>query len=141
MRDLSVICAQAICCGCESCLHTLHATFSVFLLSRTFLASILNGRSSGFVSWLAVACSSWVDASRGSTKRSWVMPEGYDEFPSVHDGNVMVSRYLDCSIILYAHGSHANRSPEAPKPSPSFPHSENIPRQARTISSPLDLIL
>ena len=86
--------------------------FSVSLLSRTFLASILNGRPSGFVSWLAVVCSSWVDASRGSTKRSWVMPEGHDGFASVHAGNVMVSRYLDCSKIVYVRGSHANRSPE-----------------------------
>ena len=109
-----------------SSLHTI-CHCSMPLSSRTFLASVLNGRSSGFVSWLAVVCSSWVDASRGSTKRSWVMPEGYDEFPSVHAGNLMVSRYPGCTKIPYVYGSHANRSPEAPNhlnraQAPSFPY-------------------
>ena len=64
------------------------------------MTSVLNGRPDGFVSWFAVVCGSWVDTSRGSTRRSWVVPEGHDAYPSVYAGNVMAARYLACSTIL-----------------------------------------
>ena len=64
------------------------------------MTSVLNGKPDGFISWFAVVCGSWVDTSRASTRRSWVLPEGYDAYPSVHAGNLMAARYLACTIIF-----------------------------------------
>ena len=62
------------------------------LSSRTFIASVLNGKETGFVDWYGILCSSWVAASRGTTGRSWVLATGRVEYRSVHGGNVMAAR-------------------------------------------------
>ena len=60
--------------------------------SRTFLATVLMGRRSGFVDWYGVLCSSWVSVSRGSTGRTYCNAEGNTELRSVKEGNVMAAR-------------------------------------------------
>ena len=62
---------------------------------RTFLAAALLGNPEGFVDWFGILCSSWVSTSRGTTRRSYVCPDGYVEYRSVMAGNVMASRFLD----------------------------------------------
>ena len=62
------------------------------LHSRTFIVGILRGGKLGFVLWLGVLCSSWVSTSKGSTLRMKFDPLGYENYPSVREGNLMVAR-------------------------------------------------
>ena len=61
---------------------------------RAAITAVLRGNSEdGYVHWLGVLCSSWVVTSRGSTKRSYILPEGLESLPSVELGNKMASRW------------------------------------------------
>ena len=58
---------------------------------RTFCASILRSRRNACI-WMGVLCSSWVSIAKGSTKRSFANPEGWESYPSVANGNYMAAR-------------------------------------------------
>ena len=59
------------------------------------MTAILHGHPEGFVHWMGVLCSNFVIASRGSTGRSLMNPEGAEDVPSVQYSNLMCSRPLD----------------------------------------------
>lgn len=74
---------------------------------RLALKSILEGSFGELLVTLGVCCSSWVATSRGSTKRSLLVPMGCWLYGSVSDANLMVSRipsYADC-ICCFPHFS------------------------------------
>ena len=54
---------------------------------------------------MAPVCSSWVFMSRGSTGRCLSNPLGWQDRPSVKDGNLMVSRCSLLSIVILAIGA------------------------------------
>ncbi|CAE7839921.1 unnamed protein product [Symbiodinium sp. CCMP2592] len=72
----------------------------------TFLVSALMGKESGYLDWLGILCSSWVDVSRGSTRRTWCNPMGHTEFPSVARGNLMASRCALLCLVIVATGGN-----------------------------------
>ena len=71
------------------------------LWPRLVLKSVLEGAYGKVLVTLGVCCSSWVVASRGSTKRSFLTPVGCLEFPSVASANLMVSRPVVPKFIYH----------------------------------------
>ena len=55
---------------------------------------ILNAREDHFFVLLATVCSSWVYLNRGTSRRSWLIPEGDCSKGYIRDANTMTSRSL-----------------------------------------------
>ena len=66
------------------------------LLQRLALQSILEGSFGKLLVTLGVCCSSWVVASRGSSKRSFLVPMGCTLYDTVVSANQMVARTPSC---------------------------------------------
>ena len=64
------------------------------------MACLRSGRNA--VIWLGVACNTWVSTSRGSTGRSFAIPEGRCQHKSVADANVMASRAALIALLCSA---------------------------------------
>ena len=70
---------------------------------RSFCVATLRGKHNSCL-WLGVLCSSWVAVSRGSTKRSLCNADGWKEYRSVAQGNLMAARWamhesIHCSTV------------------------------------------
>ena len=65
---------------------------AALLGARLIIMAVLRGKWGCFVVVLAIVCSSWVPASRGSTGRCLLVPQGNVLHKSVRDANKMVSR-------------------------------------------------
>ena len=63
---------------------------------RLALQSILEGSFGKVLVTLGVCCSSWVVASRGSSKRSFLVPMGCTLYDTVVSANQMVARTPSC---------------------------------------------
>lgn len=86
----------------------------------TFIATALTGKSSGFLDWCGVLCSSWVSMAKGATHRSHCLPHGYTEHRAVAEGNVMAARVALLALLVTALGG--NWVIEQPRSSLLFQH-------------------
>ena len=68
--------------------------------ARLCILLILRGRRDAFLAVIAVRCSSFVLASRGSTKRSELTPMGFEEYEKVSVANLLASRQGWCTMFL-----------------------------------------
>ena len=68
----------------------------------------------GASSFLAIVCSTWINLNVGTSGRSQATPLGNQFYPSVAQGNKMVSRCVILLFILHALGNaFFSNSPEA----------------------------
>ena len=68
---------------------------------RTFLAAVLSTGPSRSVVWLGVAGNTWVAVSRGTTRRTFVVPEGRTWYRSVEQANMMASRQEEGEWLVF----------------------------------------
>ena len=88
----------------------------IFWSPRLALKAILEGNYGELLVTMGVCCSSWVVASRGSSKRSFLTPMGCATYKTVAEANKMVSRSLGlataicgtCFDVLVKHRSIAS---------------------------------
>ena len=59
---------------------------------RVALGMALQGRFDECISFWGICCSSWVHMNCGTSHRDYLNPMGFEEFPSVRQANLLVSR-------------------------------------------------
>ena len=60
---------------------------------------VLNCREDPFFCVFGTCCSSWVHINSGTSKRSWLLPEGQGSLAYIQASNMMVSRTFSCMLM------------------------------------------